>query len=152
MSALAISADLPRAEAIMKKIITDRGLETQYSCDSAGTSAYHQGEPADRRMIRHGKSRGYELLSHSRGFVAGDFQKFDYIFTMDQSNYQNVLALDTNSEFSHKVYPIMDFSRAFSQTEVPDPYFGGPAGFDQVIDMLEDACEQVMNQLQNGQL
>jgi protein-tyrosine phosphatase len=103
-------------------------------------------------MIRHGELRGYSFDTLSRPLVRRDLSNFDYIFAMDQSKYQNILKLDLNGEFQNRVFRIMEFSQKFEENEVPDPYYGGAEGFELVIDMLEDACEEVFNRFETGQL
>lgn len=142
----------PAGEGIMQKMIENQGLEDNYSCDSAGTSAYHQGEPADSRMRKHAKKRGYMLTSVARQFVAEDFDNFDYILTMDQSNYRNVLAVATSDEQKNKVYSMTKFCTRHTEQSVPDPYYGGDAGFEKVLDILEDSCEEMLRKLQSSEI
>jgi protein-tyrosine phosphatase len=138
----------PAAEGIMNRFITEAGLDEVIVCDSAGTSAYHAGEPADARMISHAKSRGYDLLSLSRPFKAPeDFQKFDYILTMDESNYRNIIKLDPAGQYRNKVIPMTKFCRIHEINEVPDPYYQGDEGFHLVLDILEDACRELLGHI-----
>ncbi len=142
----------PTAEAVMQSLVDKSGKQANYYCDSAGTSAHHEGENADSRMISHGKKRGFELTSISRGLVPNDFENFDYIFAMDHSNYENILDIAPTESLKNKVYRIMDFSEKFNESEVPDPYYGGAAGFELVIDMLEDACSNLFRKLDSDEL
>lgn len=128
-------------------MVADRGLTNQFLIDSAGTSAYHEGEPADPRMREHAQERGYALDSLARGFQVKDFETFDYLITMDHSNHRNILALDPESRFVDKIHKMTQFCKIHEVTEVPDPYYDGPAGFELVLDILEDACEQLLDQL-----
>lgn len=140
----------PAAEGIMNRLIADAGLSDQISCDSAGTSGYHEGEPADSRMIEFAKGRGYDLVTLSRPFRAPeDFEKFDHILTMDPSNLRNVLKLDSTGQFHAKVKPMVSYCRQHNVKEVPDPYYQGDDGFHLVLDILEDACGELLNQLQS---
>ena len=100
-------------------------------------------------MIYHAKERGYELTTLSRAFVApDDFEKFDLILTMDQSNFANVTSLDKQMRYQHKVFPIVKFCQIHSVNEVPDPYYEGVEGFRVVLDILEDACENLLVKVQ----
>lgn len=138
----------PTAESVFNHILSSENKSQEYIVDSAGTSAHHAGEPADPRMIRHGELRGYRFETLSRPFVRKDFDNFDYIFAMDQSNYENILKLDLNGDFENRVFRIMEFSLNFEENEVPDPYYGGAQGFELVIDMLEDACREVFKKIE----
>ena len=136
----------PAAEAIMQDYLRQQNRDDIY-CDSAGTSAWHQGEKADSRMRAHGEKRDYKLLSRSRPFTEDDFEDFDYIFCMDQSNYKNVMALCRKQEWQKKVYMMCDFANAFNDKDVPDPYYGGEESFEYVFDLLEDCCQGVYKRL-----
>ncbi|WP_372652867.1 low molecular weight protein-tyrosine-phosphatase [Halobacteriovorax sp.] len=128
----------PMAEVIFKHEIAEAGLD--YTCDSAGTSAVHAGEKADSRMRESAKQREYNLEEvRSRQFEKSDFDKFDFILVMDESNYQNIRALSNRDEDIKKVSLITDYCKNESASEVPDPYYGGENGFFEVIDILEDA-------------
>ncbi len=138
----------PAAEGIMIEMVRRAGLSEQIECDSAGTSGYHEGEPADARMRSHAKERGYHLPSLSRPVRAPeDFQNFDLILTMDKSNYQNVLRLDSTGAFHHKVVPMTKYCRIHNISDVPDPYYDGDDGFRLVLDILEDACGELLDRL-----
>lgn len=134
----------PSAENIMNHLIRERQLDGQIRCDSAGTSSYHIGSPPDRRMTAAAQQRGITLRGRARQFTADDFVAFDWILAMDQDNYQDILALDPAGTHRHKVKLMCDFCRHHSDREVPDPYYGGPEGFNYVIDLLLDACEGLL--------
>lgn len=132
----------------MNGLVERAGLSGEIECDSAGTSGYHEGEPADARMIHHAKQRGYSLTSQSRAFrEEEDFEKFDYILTMDQSNHKNVLRLDPKGQHHHKVMPMVKYCRIHQVEAVPDPYYQGENGFQLVLDILEDACAELLKTL-----
>ncbi len=125
----------------MNGLIQKAGLENEIACDSAGTIAYHAGEPADGRMQQHAQRRGYHLSSISRQVQPRlDFEKFDYLIGMDDDNMHDLHALDRAGQFIHKLFKITDFCRSRREKSVPDPYYGGSAGFELVLDILEDAC------------
>jgi protein-tyrosine phosphatase len=139
----------PAAEGVFVDLISKANLRDNFIVDSAGTSGAHAGEKADGRMRSHALKRGIELTSLSRQFVYGDFAKFDYIIVMDDSNYQNVLRLDPIGEYAHKLYRMRDYlsSKYQSFKEIPDPYYGGSEGFELVLNLLEDGCRHLLNQL-----
>ena len=130
----------PSAENIMNHLIKREGMEHKIKCDSAGTASYHIGNPPDRRMNAAANKRGMTLLGSARQFAKSDFEEFDLILVMDRDNYADVCALDRAGKFSAKVRLMCDFCTQHTLREVPDPYYGGEAGFDQVIDLLMDAC------------
>jgi len=130
----------PSAEAVMNSIIKQSNLTEKIKCDSAGTISYHVGETADDRMMKHASKRGYDLTSIARQIQHIDLELFDYIVTMDEENYENVLAMERQAKFEAKVSKITDYSRHYDANEVPDPYYGGPQGFEYVLDLLEDSC------------
>lgn len=137
----------PAAEGVLKTLIEKHNLTEKLYCESAGTSAYHAGERPDSRMRSHAERRGYKLESLARQFVYEDFSRFDYIVTMDRANYNNVLRLDPAGEFKSKVIPMAHLCIEQSITEVPDPYYGGPDGFDEVLDIVLDGCLGLLDRL-----
>ncbi len=137
----------PSGEAVMNSVIEKAGLVNKINCDSAGTIAYHEGEQADSRMQQHAQKRGYSLTSIARKFRYPDFEKFDYIIAMDNSNYADILAMDIEGKFSSKVSKMTDYCSRYKSGEVPDPYYGGPEGFERVLDLLEDACQGLLEKI-----
>jgi protein-tyrosine phosphatase len=138
----------PSAENIMNYLIAENGLSGSIICDSAGTSSYHIGSPPDRRMTYAAAQKlSIKLQGRARQFQKSDLQEFDLILAMDKDNYVDILALDTASEYHHKVKLMCDFCSRHTHKEVPDPYYGGAEGFNQVIDLLVDACEGLLNHI-----
>ena len=130
----------PSAEAVFKGLVTSKGESRQFEIDSAGTYAYHEGQPADARMQHHALQRGYNLTSVSRPFdPLYDWDKFDFIVAMDYSNFNNLKKLARNKEDLNKLHMMMNFAQEYGYDEVPDPYYGGDEGFELVLDLLEDA-------------
>ncbi|MGL1892072.1 MAG: low molecular weight phosphotyrosine protein phosphatase [Spirochaetaceae bacterium] len=140
----------PSAEGIFKKLIIDHNLQNDIYIDSAGTSAYHVGERSDSRMRQHAYKRGYQLTSLSRRFVHKDFNDFDLIIVMDQSNFTDVKNIDIDGDYSDKIMMMTSFSTNYSNTDVPDPYYGGPDGFDNVITILEESCLGLLEYLKSN--
>lgn len=139
----------PSAENIMRHILQQAGLEQQISCDSAGTAAYHTGEPPDRRMAAAALKAGVTLMGRARKFVPQDFEEFDLILAMDRDNYRDILVQDPQGKYRHKVKMMLDFRQNYTLTEVPDPYYGGSDGFDYVIELLMDACQGLLDTLRS---
>ncbi|MCK6603860.1 MAG: low molecular weight phosphotyrosine protein phosphatase [Ignavibacteriaceae bacterium] len=130
----------PVGEAIFQKLVNDKGLNSKISVDSAGMAGYHIGELADSRMRKHALKRGYEITHRARKIRSEDFFEFDYILIMDQNNYHDYLRLDPGKVYRDKVFFATDFAKNRKEKEVPDPYYGGPEGFEHVIDIMEDVA------------
>lgn len=135
----------PSAENIMNYLVAQAGLSESILCDSAGTSSYHIGSPPDRRMSAAAAQKlGIQLRGRARQLQRSDFHDFDLILAMDLENYENILSLDRNQQFEHKVRLMCEFCSRHNLKEVPDPYYGGQEGFNQVVDLLVDACEGLL--------
>ena len=135
----------PTAEGVFQSQIKDKGLKGKISCDSAGTSANHEGAPADMRSQDHAKKRGYELNSFSRPLRPSDFIDFDLLLTMDESNFSKVMYMAQQEHADvNKVKRFTDFCKIHQVEEVPDPYYDGNQGFELVLDIIEDGCEQLV--------
>ena len=131
----------PAAEAIFIDLIKKKGLTDGFIVDSAGTGSWHIGKKADARMRISAERRGLNILSIARQINTKDFENFNYILAMDNSNFKNINDLKnrySSSDFS-SIKKIQDFRSIFKDIEVPDPYFGGDEGFDHVLDILEDS-------------
>ena len=132
----------PAAEGVFKQMVADADLDDLFEIDSAGTHSYHIGHPADERMRRVAKARGYTLESIARKLVAEDFTRFDLIITMDDENYESAMAMHPGH--GAQVVRMVDYCEVSDVDEVPDPYYGGEDGFHAVIDILEDACYNML--------
>ncbi|NDV60840.1 low molecular weight phosphotyrosine protein phosphatase [Puniceicoccales bacterium CK1056] len=143
----------PSAEAIFHAKVEDAGLAQSILCDSAGTIGYHSGNRADARMRKSAAKRGYSLDSISRQVRPDDFDHFDHIIAMDRENLNDLKAMQAIHAGKARLSMMCDYSRHHSETEVPDPYYGGDQGFERVLDILEDACagllEKVKEELQD---
>lgn len=136
----------PSAEAVFKNIILKRGVSNLFEIDSAGLHGYHEGERADSRMRKHALKRGIELTSISRPVKFADIEYFDLVIGMDDSNISALRRL-AGEKYRNKIYKMTDFRIKTTNNEVPDPYYGGDAGFELVLDILEDSCEGLLNQI-----
>jgi low molecular weight protein-tyrosine phosphatase len=139
----------PTAEGVFHKIVKDAGLEGLIEIDSAGTHAYHVNEPPDRRAQAAAERRGFSLADiRARRVQPGDFTRFDYIFAMDRDNLQ--LLVETGGESkSAEVRLFLEYATGGRTMEVPDPYYGGTAGFEHVLDLIEDASKNLLERLRS---
>ena len=131
----------PMAEGIFLKILAREGTSAKFVIDSAGLLDYHEGELADNRMRSHAINRGYNLLHRSRPVVKADFDRFDWIICMDDQNILGLKLLTSNPQHLAKIHLMTSYCVELKASYVPDPYNGGDQGFEHVIDLLEDACE-----------
>jgi protein-tyrosine phosphatase len=139
----------PTAEAVMRHLVKQAGLQDQVFIDSAGTGDWHVGEPRDRRSADVGRRRGIPLTGTARQFRPPDFSRFDHVLAMDRQNLAALHKLAPDPQARAKVRLLRSFDPAFDpdDDEVPDPYFGGPAGFDRVFDICLAACQGLLDHL-----
>ncbi|MBT8257926.1 MAG: low molecular weight phosphotyrosine protein phosphatase [Bacteroidia bacterium] len=136
----------PLAEGILKSKVTN----SEFFIDSAGTAAYHVGEKPDPRSIAVALKNNIDIsYQRARKFVVEDFEAFDYILVMDESNYDNVVRLAESEEHRSMVSLILDWDKTAEVQNVPDPYYGGNQGFDFVFELLDKACDLIARELQN---
>jgi protein-tyrosine phosphatase len=137
----------PLAEGILKSKLP----EDSFFVDSAGTSNYHIGEKPDKRSIAIARDYGIDINNQiGRQFTTIDFDRFDYIYAMDNSNYKNIIRLARNNQDKNKVKLILNESVPGENLDVPDPYYGGDAGFNNVYIMLDEACNIIANKLKSN--
>ena len=137
----------PSAEAVMKKLVKDAGLGDRIEIDSAGITGYHEGDRADSRMRAHAARRGYKLDSVSRPVCTEDFFDFDLIIGMDNRNIDDLKRKAPDLESVEKIHQMTEYSRNKLYDHVPDPYYSGAEGFELVLDLLEDACAGLLDEL-----
>ncbi len=142
----------PTAHGIFQKKIDQAGLSVQVGLDSAGTAGWHIGKTPDSRAISAATGRGYDLTGlWARQVQVEDFQTFDLILAMDESNRHDLLALCPEG-YQSRVKLFLDFSGVDGETEVPDPYYGGEQGFQSVIDLIEKAVDNLVTRIKDGSL
>lgn len=139
----------PSAEAVMKKLVKDARMENRIEIDSAGILGYHEGERADSRMRAHASRRGYQLDSISRPVRPSDFYDFDLIVGMDDRNITDLKQMAPDLETTGKIHQMTEYSRNKLYDYVPDPYYSGAEGFELVLDLLEDACAGLLDELKS---
>mgnify|MGYP001812253702 FL=1 len=137
----------PTAEGIFRHHLAQRKLHDRFDADSAGTGDWHVGSPPDRRAQLAAVSRGFDISDlRARQVQRSDFEDFDYLLAMDRGNHQE-LCRQAGRDHLHKVRLLMEFARMAGEEEVPDPYYGGDRGFDQVIDLIEAASNGLIEHL-----
>lgn len=139
----------PTAEAVFKHKIKMKKIESHFSVDSAGTSANHIGEDSDRRSIKHASKRGYVMDHKARQFKDQDFSDFDLLVCMDDQNFQNIFQRTQTAIDQKKVVKMASYLKKYNDNFIVDPWPLGTEAFEKVIDLLEDACENLLNELQN---
>jgi protein-tyrosine phosphatase len=139
----------PSAEGVLRAKLERAGLLGVVHVDSAGTHGYHTGERPDPRAVRHAAQRGYDIASQrARPVVPEDFARFHWVLAMDEDNLE-WLRKRAPAGAPARIEPLMSHARRHPQVKsVPDPYYGAPAGFEHVLDLLEDACDGVVQRLQ----
>jgi len=139
----------PTAEGVFRHFVEEAGLADSVEIESAGTHAYHINEPPDRRAKAAAERRGFSMADiHARRVREDDFERFDYIVAMDRDNFTS-LESQADTEHEHKIRLFLDFS-AGHETEIPDPYYGGAAGFERVLDLIEDASRGLLETLRKS--
>jgi protein-tyrosine phosphatase len=137
----------PTAHGVFRHLVEQAGLTHAIEIDSAGTHAYHVGNPPDKRSMLTAKQRGIDMSDlRARKVDFADLIEFDYILVMDEENYANVAAL-ANSELKPKIRYFLEFAPALTHKIVPDPYYGGEDGFEQVFDMVEAASKGLLAEI-----
>lgn len=140
----------PMAEGIFNKILEREHASDRFHIDSAGLIANHKGDLPDSRMRFFAGKRGYSLTHCSRPFSRADFDHFDMIIGMDEQNIARLKQFAMTLEEDAKIHRMVDFCQKLQATHVPDPYYGGEQGFENVIDLLEDACEGLFAAISAG--
>jgi len=139
----------PTADGVFRKLVADHGLD-HVVVDSAGTAAWHVGKSPDPRSEEFAYQRGYDLSPlRARQVSEQDFHDFDLLLAMDSENYQNLMDLCPHG-FESKVKKLLSFSTLALNQDVPDPYYGGAEGFNRVLDLVEDACAQLLTHIKQS--
>jgi protein-tyrosine phosphatase len=143
----------PTAEAVMARLVADAGLTGEVEVRSAGTGAWHVGNPPDARATAAAAARGFEMQSVARQVTAGDFDDFDLLVAMDRDNLRNLRRLAPDAESARKARLLREFdpgSAGAPDLDVPDPYYGGDDGFEHVLDLVEAACAGLLAELRGA--
>lgn len=138
----------PLAEGVFRKLVHDHGLEDRFEIRSTGTGGWHVGNCADPRMVATAKRHGVDLDEHvGDQFKQMDLETYDHIFVMDKSNLNDVLFLDRDDRYGHKVRLFREFDPEPDDFQVPDPYYGGQDGFDHVYEIVDRTARTVLHRL-----
>jgi len=140
----------PMAEGLFIHHVREAGLEDQFNIDSAGTGGWHTGEPADSRMRQVAGNHGIKLPSVSRKVQASDFEQFDYILAMDQRNFEDLKSMQADlGDTSARVIKMRQFDPVARDADVPDPYYGGDQGFEDVYQMLDRSTQELLSHVKD---
>lgn len=140
----------PTAQGVFEQLVTEQGLTDHIFADSAGTHAYHVGEKPDPRSRQCAERRGVDLSGQrARKVSLADFADFDYILAMDSDNYENLKLLCPDPESRQRLHLFLSFAPASPHRDVPDPYYGGPNGFDIVFDLVREASLGLLDHIRN---
>lgn len=138
----------PLAAGVFRKLVDEAGLSAHFEIDSAGTGPWHVGEPADRRMQHTARQHGVDLSSHvARQLSQEDLARYDYILVMDRENLEDVLRMDREGRFRDKVQLFRTFDPEPGNGEVPDPYYGGARGFEEVYQIVTRTARRLLEHL-----
>ena len=138
----------PAAEGVLQNLVEESGATSSWEIDSAGTGGWHVGELPDKRMRIHAAKRGLELNHHCRRVSRSDFDDFDLIIGMDSMNISDLKSLAPTMEAEEKIFPMAYFvDKAMRYDHIPDPYYEGAQGFELVLDLLQNGCENLYNRL-----
>ncbi len=135
----------PTAEGVFQHIVNRDGLSALVEVDSAGTAAYHVGEPANSKSRMIAEQNGVSLNSKARKFEYSDFDYFDLVIAMDNENLRDLQRLDRKSRYRDKIFLLRDFDPVPGDKEVPDPYYGGINGFELVFEIVMRSCESLLD-------
>lgn len=144
----------PTGEGVMRHLVDERGLADRFEIDSAGTGSWHIGDPPDGRSVAAAAARGIEISGRARQITGADFDHYDLILVADAYNLRDVQAIAPTDEDEAKVHMLREFDPMSTpdDLDVPDPYYGGPSGFDDVIDLVEAACRGLLDDVLAGKV
>lgn len=142
----------PTAQGVFERLVQSQGLAERILIDSAGTHAYHIGNPPDKRSQAAARNRGLDLSGQrARKVTVADIEEFDYVLAMDRTNLEDLHDLVAASQ-RERVRLFMTFAERWNVDEVPDPYYGGESGFERVLDMVEDAAAGLLDHIRRHHL
>jgi protein-tyrosine phosphatase len=143
----------PTAEAVMRAVVAREGLEDEIEIDSAGTGSWHVGDPPDARSTEAAAQRGIVMAGAARQVTDADFDTYDLILAADEQNLAALRGRAPDEAAAAKIRLLREFdpkSVAAGDLEVPDPYYGGPDGFERVLDLVQDACEGLLDHVRSS--
>ena len=134
----------PAGHCILQNLVNQAGLAEHFEIESAGTIGFHIGAAPDNRMQQSMRARDIPIIGRSRQINRSDLEYYDLILAMDNDNYAGACALDPSVSLHYKIELFCTYCRNYSETEVPDPYYGGALGFEHVLDLIEDGCANLI--------
>ncbi|MDZ7772983.1 MAG: low molecular weight protein-tyrosine-phosphatase [Balneolaceae bacterium] len=137
----------PTAEGVFQHLVNEEGLQGYFEIESAGTSAYHIGEPANSKSQQTANRHGITLHSRARRFESSDLDYYNLVLAMDKENLSNIKSLDAQSRYGHKIALMREFDPNPGDREVPDPYYGGIDGFEKVFQVVRRSCQELLDRL-----
>ncbi len=137
----------PMAEGVFRHLVGEAGLTDRFEIDSAGTGAWHTGEPPDPRSEETARRHGIDLTSTARQVELADFDRYDYVVAMDRENLRDLRALRETSGGDASLHLLREFDPDGTGEDVPDPYYGGPHGFESMYHMVRRSCEALLEHL-----
>lgn len=137
----------PLAESVFRHLVRERGVEDRFEIDSAGTSGYHEGDPPDPRSVATARARGVTVSGASRPLSHRDLHEFDYVVVMDAENRSDVDRLRASAGGAARVHRLREWDPERTGLDVPDPYYGGARGFEEVHDIVERSCAALLDHL-----
>ena len=138
----------PTAEGVMRHLLREQGLEDEVQIDSAGTGGWHVGAPPDERATEAARRRGIALDGAARQVRPSDFEDYDLLLAADRENVRHLRAIAPDDEARAKVRLLREFDpESHGDLDVPDPYYGGPDGFEDVLDLVEAACRGLLDEV-----
>jgi protein-tyrosine phosphatase len=137
----------PLAESVFRHLVRERGVESEFEIDSAGTSGYHAGDRPDTRSVATARARGVRVEGQSRQIARGDLERFDYVIVMDAENLASVERMRARVGGAARVHLLREWDPDGQGGNVPDPYYGGARGFEEVHDIVERSCQNLLEHL-----
>lgn len=137
----------PLAEGVFRHLVAEEGLEEHFVIDSAGTGAWHVGERPDHRSVEVAAAHGVALPGHARQVTREDLDRFDRVVAMDRDNLEALKGLAHGDGYDARIHLLREYDPAGDGDEVPDPYYGGPKGFEEVYQMVRRSCERLLDEL-----
>jgi protein-tyrosine phosphatase len=139
----------PTGEGVMRHLVEERGLKHRFEIDSAGTGSWHLGDEPDPRSVAAAAARGISIGGRARQVTSADLEHYDYILAADSYNLRDIQAIAPTDEDEAKIHLLRSFDPMSTpdDLDVPDPYYGGPNGFDEVIDLVEAACRGLLDEV-----
>lgn len=134
----------PAGHCILQNLVNQAGLAEHFEIESAGTIGFHIGAAPDNRMQQSMRARDIPIIGRSRQINRSDLEYYDLILAMDNDNYAGACALDPSGSLHYKIELFCTYCKNYSETEVPDPYYGGDLGFEHVLDLIEDGCANLI--------